>query len=68
MRNNLKKARQSKNMTQQEVADYLNITKRHYQFIESGDRIGAIDLWDRLEDLFTIHQRELRRLDQVNSL
>lgn len=60
MRKNLKEARVSKGMTQQQVADYLRITLRHYQRIESGATLGAIDLWDKLEDLFSINQRKLR--------
>lgn len=60
MRENLKKARQDHNMTQQAVADYLNISLSHYKGIESGDRLGRIDLWDKLEDLLNLHQRKLR--------
>ena len=61
-RENLKKARQDAGMTQKEVAEYLGITLSHYQMIEQGDRIGAVDLWDKLEDLFKIHQRVLREI------
>ena len=31
-----------------------------YQQIERGTRIGKIEMWDKLEDLFKIHQRTLR--------
>ena len=47
-------------MTQQQVADYLGITLVAYGRIESGMRIGRIETWDKLEDLFGIHQRVLR--------
>ena len=47
-------------MTQQEVAKYLEISKIGYQQIEHGTRIGKIETWDKLEDLFKIHQRKLR--------
>ena len=60
MRKNLKEARQKAGMTQKEVAEYLEVTLSHYQMIEQGDRVGAVDLWDKLEDLFSIHQRILR--------
>ena len=59
-RNNLKEARRKAGMTQQHVADYLGITIRSYQRIERGDFIGSIRNWDKLEDLFNIHQRKLR--------
>ena len=61
MRLNLKIARHRAGLTQQQVADRLGITLRYYKDIESGVKLGAIDLWDMLEDLFGIHQRELRR-------
>lgn len=61
-RENLKKARQAAGMTQQQVADFLKISLVYYQKIEQGDRTGAIEIWDTLEDLFSIHQRTLREI------
>lgn len=61
-RENLKKARQEAGMTQKQVAEYLYIGERHYKAIEYGERLGSIQLWDMLEDLFKIHQRILREL------
>ena len=58
----LKAARINKGMTQQSMADYLNINIRYYKSIESGERLGCIDLWDKMEELFNIHQRILREL------
>ena len=60
MRANLKRARQNKGMTQQQVADYLGISERQYHYIESGERLGKIKYWDSLEDLFNLYQRTLR--------
>ena len=60
MRKNLKEARQKAGMTQKQVAEYLNVTTRTYQRMESGELLGSIANWDALEDLFKIHQRELR--------
>lgn len=62
MRKNLKEARQKAGMTQKQVAEYLGITSRAYQHIENGNYLGKIEHWDKLEDLFGIHQRELRKL------
>lgn len=59
-RENLKKARQEAGMTQEQVAEYLGITEKHYQRIEYGTTIGKVTLWDKLEDLFNVHQRKLR--------
>lgn len=60
MRANLKAARKAKGMTQQAVADYLGISIVAYGRIECGMRVGKIETWDKLEDLFGIHQRILR--------
>ncbi len=62
MRKNLKEARQRAGMTQQQVADKLNINIRHYQKIESGEIGGSFDAWDTLEDMFGVHQRILREI------
>lgn len=62
MRSNLKKARQEAGMTQQQVADYLEISLVYYQKIEAGSRTGDFEIWDSLEDLFSVHQRKLREI------
>lgn len=59
-RKNLKNARRKAGMTQKDTAEYLGMTERAYQRIESGERLGTIETWDALEDLFNIHQRKLR--------
>jgi transcriptional regulator with XRE-family HTH domain len=64
MREQLKKARQEAGMTQQEVADKLHVGLRYYKSLESGERLGGIELWDELEDLFKIHQRKLREISK----
>lgn len=61
-RKNLKEARIAKGMTQQQVAEHLKVGVRYYQKIEAGDSTGNFELWDSLEDLFSIHQRKLREL------
>lgn len=60
MRKNLKEARKRAGMTQQEMADRLEITLVYYQKIEAGYRIGNFEIWDTLEDLLNVHQRKLR--------
>lgn len=64
MRKNLKEARQRAGMTQKEVAEYLRIHERYYKSLESGERLGGIEIWDALEDLFHINQRKLRELSE----
>lgn len=60
MRGNLQKARKEKGLTQQQMADKLEISLRHYQKIEYGEIGGSFDVWDALEDILGIHQRILR--------
>ena len=60
MRENLKRARKEKGLTQQAVADQLGISLVYYQKIEAGDRTGDFTIWDNIEDLFNVHQRKLR--------
>ena len=68
MRENLKAARMAAGLTQQAMAEKLCV--RHYKKIESGETLGSIDLWDKLEDITGIHQRILReiRLGKEDSL
>lgn len=65
MRANLKKARRDAGLTQQQMADKLNIGLRYYQHIEKGDRTGDFTLWDMLEDITGIHQRKLREIQDI---
>ena len=62
MRETLRRARKAKGLTQQAMADKLGIHERYYKALESGERLGGIDLWDRLEDLLSINQRVLREI------
>ncbi len=63
MREKLKEARKKAGMTQQQVADKLDISLIYYQKIEVGNRTGDFAIWDCLEDLFGVHQRQLREIE-----
>lgn len=69
-RERLKEARQKAGMTQQQMADKLEIGLRHYKKIESGETLGSISLWDEMEDILKINQRALREihLDKEDNL
>lgn len=66
IRKNLKEARQKAGMTQQQTADRLGISLRHYQKIEYAEIGGSFDVWDALEDILGIHQRILREISDKN--
>ena len=50
-------------MTQQQMADKLGVSLRHYKYMESGKIVGNVELWDTLEDITGIHQRKLREIE-----
>lgn len=62
MREKLKKARQDAGLTQQAMAEMLGISVVYYQKIEQGSRTGDFTLWDHLEDITGVHQRQLREI------
>lgn len=62
MRANLKKARLAAGLTQEQMAEKLNVGVRQYQRIESGASNGSFHHWDVLEDLLGVHQRILREI------
>ncbi len=64
MRENLIKARKKSGMTREEVAKAIGITLGRYLNLETGRNLGHIRDWDRLEDLFGIHQRVLREISK----
>lgn len=66
MREKLKEARQAAGMTQQQVADEIGISLIYYQKLECGKRVGAVEIWDALEDLFMVHQRKLRECEEMH--
>lgn len=69
MRENLRKARKAANngegFTQKEVAHKLGLTEVSYQRIEYGKQNTTTDNWDKLEDLFGIPQRQLRKNTKI---
>ncbi len=60
MREKLILERKANGLTQSKLSKYLDISTRHYQNIEYGIRKGSFEVWDKLEDLFGISQRQLR--------
>ena len=66
-RERLRDARLEKGLTQRQVAEAVGLTVRQYQNIESGRTLGKIPLWDALEDMLGINQRELRAQSREGS-
>lgn len=49
MRQNLRKARKRKGMTQRDIARLLNITVRQYGAIETGASNGSVKVWQEIK-------------------
>ena len=49
MRQNLRKARKRKGLTQNDIARLLNITVRQYGAIESGASNGSVKVWQEIK-------------------
>ncbi len=52
MKNNIKKLRLSRKITQQQMADYCNVALRTYQRIENEERKGDIEVWQCIAKFF----------------
>ena len=61
MRDWLKSLREQAELTQQQIADKLGITKQYYQMIEAGNRQQNMDLTlcSKLSELFGISLEEI---------
>lgn len=66
MREKLKEARKKAGMTQQQMADKIEVSLNYYQKIEAGQRTGDFQIWDTLEDITGIHQRILREISNTH--
>lgn len=58
MNKTLKIIRVTEDLTQQEMADRLGITRAHYVMIENGRKKGSIDLFRRLQETFNLGDAE----------
>ena len=61
--NRLKELRQAKKLTQQELADYMQITRRGYQKWENGESQIKLDKAEKLADFFGVSIAHLLAYD-----
>lgn len=59
MRHNLIKARTSRELSQKELADILDLTQQAVSLLETGSRKPALIVAKKLEDFFNIPMEEL---------
>lgn len=72
MRQTLIQKRKEHNMTQEEVAIFLDVTPRHYRALEAGTSDGSVKVWRQLAELFgtkidCLLSQENSRSDYTNS-
>lgn len=63
MRRKLRTLRKARKLTIKQVADAIGVTPRMYVYIEQGKRNPSLAVANKLEDIFSIPQRELLVLD-----
>ncbi len=66
MRNILRQARIDAGQLQRQTAEAVGISERYYRSLEAGSREGKCTVWDKLEELFKIPQKELRKDDEAD--
>jgi transcriptional regulator with XRE-family HTH domain len=57
---NLTLARMGKQLSQKKLAHLVSVTPNYLSLIEQGQRLGSVELWDRLEAFLGIPQQKLR--------
>lgn len=48
----LKAQREKNNLTQQDLADKIDVSKFTIENIEQGKRLGSVETWEKIEDFF----------------
>lgn len=65
----LKKLRDEKGLSQQNLADYLGVTRQYYQQIEAGDRMPKItmEITSKLSKLYNIGLQEIAEMENFKN-
>lgn len=64
MRNILINLRKSRNLTQEEVANALGISRAHYGRIESGDRTPSLSKSLRIKEFFNYYNDDIFNIEE----
>lgn len=59
MRTNLKLLRVKENLTQEETAERLGVSRQTYQEIESGKRPGTLNFWRSVRNQFEVPEAKM---------
>lgn len=66
MRSWLRQLRKEKNLSQQNMADFMGITKAFYNFIETGRRMPDLKFSTavKISEIFNISLDEIKKLEE----
>lgn len=62
MRLNLKAFRTKKNLNQEQFSSLLNVSRVTYSAIETGERRGSENFWQRLQTVFNVPDADMWEL------
>ncbi len=68
MRTNLKMLRiKNGNLSQNEAAERIGVTRATYQAIEAGSRYGNFSVWENIQKVFHVPDSEMWSLMKVDA-
>ena len=62
----LKQLRVGLDLSQEQMADKLAVSRSHYLLIESGKRIGSLKFWQTVQETFALPTEELHAIMYEN--
>lgn len=64
IRMNLKLFRTGRKLSQQEMADMLDVPRQNYAMVERGQRRGSDEFWEKLQTVFGVPDADMWKLMQ----
>lgn len=64
IRMNLKLFRVERKLSQQEMADMLDVPRQTYAMVERGQRRGSDELWAKIKSVFSVPDADMWKLMQ----
>lgn len=64
-RQNLKMFRLSHDLTQEQMAEKIGVDRQRYHHIESGNRLGRFDFWQKLQVAFDLSGEDIWQMQQT---
>lgn len=64
IRMNLKLFRVERKLSQQDMADMLDVPRQTYAMVERGQRRGSDEFWEKLQTVFSVPDADMWKLMQ----